>query len=79
MAKKTKEELAQIEESRTEAIRAGGWIFMMLVILTIGEFTTAVIAAPWTFILWAVAIWKAYYVVKDYMHIGRLFSDEESH
>ncbi len=79
MTENIQEELNPEEEAHKEAIRAGGWIFTMLAILTIGEFTTAVIAAPWTFVLWIVAIWKAFYVIKEYMHIGRLFSDEESH
>ena len=82
MSDETVEEVQEVdpqEEARQEAIKAGSWVFLMLAILTVGEFTTAVIAAPWTFVLWLVAIWKAYYVIKDYMHIGRLFKDEETH
>jgi hypothetical protein len=52
---------------------------MMLGILTLGEFLVASIAGPWIFILWIVALWKTFLVVKNYMHIGSVFSDEESH
>jgi hypothetical protein len=66
-------------DSRKEALRAGAIVLFLLAILTLGEFLVAVIAPPWTFMLWIVAFWKTFYVVKDYMHIGRLFSDEEPH
>ena len=60
-----------------EGLRAGVWVFFMLAVITAGEFLVAVIAPPW---LWAIAfaaLFKAFYVIKDYMHIGRLFSDDE--
>ena len=66
-------------DARKKALRAGGIVLFLLAILTLGEFLVAVIAPPWTFVLWIVAFWKTFYVVKDYMHIGRLFSEEESH
>jgi len=77
MAKETKTETQ--EDPRKAALTAGKWVFLMLAVLTIGEFTVAVIAPPWIFALWLAAIWKAFYVVKDYMHIGRAFGGEESH
>jgi hypothetical protein len=59
---------------------AGMWILIMLAVLTAGEFLVAVIAPPWGNLLLVVAVWKSYYVVKSYMHIGRLFGgDEEAH
>ena len=66
-------------DPRKQALRAGAIVLFLLAILTIGEFLVAVIAPPWTFLLLIVAIWKAIYVVKDYMHIGRLFGEEETH
>jgi hypothetical protein len=81
MAKEKKAPKAEAtpEELRQEALRAGLYVLMILAVLTLGEYTTAVIASPWTFILWIVAAWKAFLVIKDYMHIGRLFGDEETH
>ena len=61
------------------ALKAGVVIFGFLALLTAGEYLIAVIASPWVFILWIVAIAKAYLVIKNYMHIGRLFNDEETH
>ena len=62
-----------------DALRSGLLVFGMLALLTAGEFIVAVIASPWSFILWIVALSKAFFVVRDYMHIGRLFGDEEAH
>lgn len=80
MAKDKKTEVEEPENAHEEALRAGVWIFLMLGVLTAGEFLVAVIAPPWTSILWMAAIWKAYYVVVNYMHIGRAFGGgEETH
>lgn len=63
-----------------DALRAGVWVLIMLTVFTFGEFLVASIAISWGYLLLAVAAWKSYYVVKSYMHIGRLFGgDEEAH
>ena len=68
------------KDKRKEALYTGIWVFFMLAVLTGGEFVIGVIATPWANILLFVAAFKAFWVIKDYMHIGRLFSsDEESH
>lgn len=73
-------ETATPVDPHKEALRNGTIILSLLGVLTLGEFLVATIAPPWVFILWIVALWKAFYVVKDYMHIGRVFSgEEESH
>ncbi len=78
MAKEKKPEAKK--DSRREALYTGLWIIIMLAVLTVGEFVVAVIAPPWAFILLFVAAFKAFWVIKDYMHVGRLFSsDEETH
>ena len=69
-----------VDASRKEALYTGIWILLMLAILTAGEYMVGVIAPPWGSILIYVAAFKAYWVIKDFMHIGRLFdSEEESH
>ncbi len=79
MAKVEKKESSAADRHK-EALRNGVIVLFLLAVLTFGEFLIAVIAPPWTFVLWIVAIWKAFYVVKDYMHIGRAFGgDEEAH
>ncbi len=68
------------KDSRRETLYTGVWILFMLAVLTVGEFIIGVIASPWASILIFVAAFKAFWVIKDYMHIGRLFSsDEEMH
>ncbi|MDA1330433.1 MAG: hypothetical protein O3B43_05150 [Chloroflexi bacterium] len=66
--------------SRRKAMNTGLWVLLMLAILTFGEYLVGVIATPWTRILLVVAGYKAFWVIKDYMHVGRIFStEEESH
>ncbi len=77
MAKK--EEKQEQVDPRKAALRAGAYVLLMLGVLTLGEYLVGTIAPSWIALLWIVAIWKAIYVVKDYMHIGRLFSSEEGH
>lgn len=76
MAEK-KEPNADGKEWLQDALRTGVWVLTILAVLTVGEFIIAVIAPPWGFILVLVAIFKAFYVIKDYMHIARLWSGEE--
>ncbi len=64
-------------DSRQQALYSGLWILLMLAVLTIGEYIVGVIAPPWGGILIVVAAFKAYWVLTEYMHIGRLFSNEE--
>lgn len=67
------------ENAHSDALNAGVRILLWLAVLTIGEFLVAYIAPVWIWALWLAAIWKAIYVVVDYMHIGKLFTDEEAH
>ena len=62
------------------ALRTGVWVLILLGIFTAGEFLVATIAPPWGVYLLLVAVAKAIYVVKDYMHVGRVFGGgEETH
>lgn len=79
MAEKEKA-INTLEDSRKEALYTGAWILLMLAVLTAGEYMVGVIAPPWGSILIYVAAYKAYWVLKEFMHIGRLFdTEEESH
>jgi len=71
---------AKEPNSRREQLLVGLWIMVMLAVLTFGEYLVGVIAPPWGNMLLLVAAFKAFFVVKDYMHIGRLFAPaEEQH
>ena len=52
-------------------------ILIILAVLTIGELWFALFHLNWWSILIVIALVKAFLVVRDYMHIGRLFSGEE--
>jgi hypothetical protein len=63
-----------------DAYRVGVAVFILLIVLTIGEFFIGSIAYTWAWPMWGIAILKAAMIVRDYMHLPRLFAgDEESH
>jgi hypothetical protein len=65
---------------KQELFRAGAVIFFLLAILTVGEFLIGAIAVSWAAPLFGIALLKAYLIVRDYMHLPRLFNgEEESH
>jgi len=68
---------AKEPNSRREQLLVGLWVMVMLAVLTFGEYLVGVIAPPWGNMLLLVAAFKAFFVVKDYMHIGRLFAPAE--
>jgi len=80
MAKTDEAQQDPEEDALTLGLRSGMYVFMMLGVLTLGEFLVASIASSWTLFLWIVALWKVFLVVKNYMHVGVLFApDEEAH
>jgi hypothetical protein len=52
-------------------------VFFLLAVLTIGEFMLGAIAVGWAAPLIGIAIIKAALIIRDYMHLPRLFSGEE--
>ncbi len=68
------------EEKRAEAYRVGTLVLVILAVLTAGEFAFSIIAVTWWQPLVIIAIIKAAYVIRDYMHLSRVFApDEEEH
>jgi hypothetical protein len=65
------------DEKRIEAYQVGVLVLVILVVLTIGEYFFATIAVTWWQPLILISLIKAFYVVRDYMHIGHLFHPEE--
>ena len=66
-----------MEDKKTRANRIGITVLILLVTLTIGEFLLgAFTEGLWTALL-IIALIKAFFVVRDYMHISRLFASEE--
>ena len=72
-----------MEEKKKQAFRIGTAILILLMALTIGEYLLGNFAYPWSFVwvpLMLISLIKAMFIVRDYMHIGRLWSgDEEGH
>jgi hypothetical protein len=66
-----------IEQRKKQAYGIGLSVFILLGFLTIGEFFLGSIAATWWVPLLGVAVLKAFFVVREYMHIGRLFVSVE--
>lgn len=78
MAEENKQ--AEAKNGYRAALYVGVWVLFMLGVLTFGEYLVGVIAPPWTVVMLIVAAFKAFYVLTSYMHVGRIFSnDEESH
>ncbi len=67
----------QLVENRNEAYRIGIVVLVLLGVFTIGEYWLGSIAIGWWAPLVAIAVLKAALVLRDYMHIGRLFAGEE--
>lgn len=67
-----------MEEKKNEAYRIGLVVLILLAVVTIGEYWLGVVAVQWWAPLLAVAVLKAFFVLRDYMHIGRLFAGDEA-
>ena len=67
------------EKKKKAAYEKGITVLVWLAVLSIGELWFALMSIPWWSILVVIALIKATLVVRDYMHIGRLFSGEEEH
>lgn len=66
-----------MDDKKNMAYRIGWTVLLLLGILTIGEYFIGLVASAWWAILLGIALLKAFFIVRDYMHIGRLFSVEE--
>lgn len=62
---------------KKEAYRKGMAVMILLLFLTAGEYWVGSIAYSWWTIIFGIALLKAFFVVRDYMHVGRLFAAEE--
>ena len=65
------------ETKKKDAFNKGLAIFILLAFLTAGEYMIGSIAPLWWTPLIGIAILKAFFVVRDFMHIGRVFAGEE--
>lgn len=69
-----------MEENKQKAFRAGVMVAVLLGVLTVVEYFIGALASSWWWALLFLGVWKAFYVVRDYMHLPRVFrGDEEVH
>ena len=66
-----------LKEKEKAKFTQGITILILLGALTIGEFAIASVGSSIGVVLMLIALLKAGLVIRDYMHIGRLFSSEE--
>jgi len=70
----------EVDQKQQEMLRVGVAVFILLAMTTIGEFLIGAISPAWIAPLAGAAVLKAFFIVRDYMHVGRVFSsDEEDH
>lgn len=67
-----------MEEKKQAAYRVGVVVLILLAVMTIGEYFIGAVAPVWWAPLLGIALFKAYFIVRDYMHIGRVFAGEEA-
>jgi hypothetical protein len=67
-----------MEEKMKQAYWVGIVVLIMLGTMTIGEYFIGSLAGAWWAPLLAVACLKAYFILKHYMHIGKVFASTES-
>ena len=65
------------QEKKAQDYTKGIVILVLLAVLTIGEYFIGAVASAWWAPLLAIAALKAFLILRDYMHVGRLFADEE--
>ena len=68
-----------IEEKKKQAYWKGVVVLIMLATLTAGEYFIGIVAYMWWAPLMGIALLKAFFVARDYMHIGEVFAPEEAH
>jgi hypothetical protein len=62
---------------KRELFLVGVIVMALLAGLTLGELIFGLVAPTLAAVFLLVALLKVYFVLRDYMHIDRLFSDEE--
>jgi hypothetical protein len=70
----------EVSPKTKEKLGIGIAVFILLALITAGEFLIGAISPVWIAPLVGAAILKAFFIVRDYMHLPRLFAaDEEEH
>lgn len=71
-----------MEEKKQQAMKAGTMVLLLLLAFTAIEFFIGAYLKLWwgAVLLLIIGVLKSVFVIRDYMHIGRLFAgDKETH
>jgi len=68
-----------MDDKKKKALKFGVTVFVILAVLTLGEYWVATVNFQWWYLLVGITIIKTWLVVQHYMHLPRLFSEEEKH
>ena len=64
-------------QMKKDLYRIGMAIFIVLLFLTAGEYAIGKVVPTWGWALLIVSLIKAMLIVRDYMHISRVFAGDE--
>ncbi|HEX7976077.1 MAG TPA: cytochrome C oxidase subunit IV family protein [Anaerolineales bacterium] len=62
---------------KNDIYRIGVGVLILLAVLTIGEYFLGSVAPTWWPPLIVIGLIKAFFIIRDYMHLPRLFAGEE--
>ncbi len=65
------------EDKKKQAYWVGIVVLILLTTFTVGEFFVGYFASLWWAPLLFIAALKAFFILRDYMHIGRVFASNE--
>jgi hypothetical protein len=71
------EKIENKSKTKAEAFQIGLTVLILLGSLTVGEYFLGSIAPVWAAPLWGIALIKAFFIVREYMHLSRLFAEGE--
>jgi hypothetical protein len=66
-----------VEVEKRRLYRLGLIVLIILGVLTLLEFALSLLSVSLVWVFMLIALLKAFLVLRDYMHIGRLFKEEE--
>lgn len=66
-----------MNKDKKQAFKLGLTVLIILAVLTVIEFTAATLNFNWGWLLFSIALIKAWFVIQNYMHLPRLFQNEE--
>jgi preprotein translocase subunit SecD len=69
----------ELVEKKKDSYRAGLAIFILLIAFTIGEYGIAAVGANIAIVFFVISLIKSFFILRDYMHVGRLFNNQEEH